>query len=103
MLENWREAEYHQWKDATWLNGMSQWKEGIKESGKTIVCGHFHTSWGHSRLHDVGTEWGEDAHFEPFEDEGILATDACTAYSGQINVKVLEVSDGDWENRRRYF
>lgn len=103
LPENWREAEYHQWKDATWLNGMFQWKEGIEESGKTIVCGHFHTSWGHSRLYGVGTEWGEDAHFEPFEGEGILAMDACTAHSGQINVKVLEVSDKDYENRKRYF
>lgn len=107
---NWRDSSYRDWKDATWLNGMAQWNNGIVEPNKTIVCGHWHTSWGHANLHNIGYEWGggidfgngEDysAHFEPFEDKGIIAMDACTAYSRQVNCKVLEVTDEEWENRK---
>lgn len=107
---NWRDTPYRDWKDATWINGMSAWDDGVVEPNKTIVCGHWHTSWGHSYLHNVGYEWGggidfgkgEDysAHFEPFEDEGIIALDACTAYSGQVNCIVLEVTDEEWDNRK---
>lgn len=106
---NWRETPYRDWKDATWINGMSAWSDGVMEPGKTIICGHWHTSWGHSYLHNVGYEWGggvdfgkgEDysAHFEPFEDEGIIALDACTAYSKQVNCIVLEVTDEEWDNK----
>lgn len=107
---NWRDTPYRDWKDATWINGMSAWDDGVVEPNKTIVCGHWHTSWGHSYLHNVGYEWGggidfgkgEDysAHFEPFEDKGIIALDACTAYSGQVNCIVLEVTDEEWDNRK---
>lgn len=104
---NWRDSSYRDWKDATWLNGMEQWSNGIVEPNKTIVCGHWHTSWGHTHLHGIGEEWGggidfgnnEDysAHFEPFEDEGIIALDACTAYSGQVNCYIIEVEDSKWQ------
>lgn len=105
--KDWRDVSYWDWKDATWLNGMSAWDDGVKEPNKTIVCGHWHTSWGHTLLHNKGVEWDEAygnnpevfAHFEPFEDEGIIAMDACTAYSGQVNVKVLEVTDEEWSNK----
>lgn len=103
--KDWRNASYAEWKDATWLNGMAWWATGIIEPNKTIVCGHYHTSWGHYHIHDVGTEWNEDwldkgdyAHFEPFEDDGIIAMDACVAYSRKINCKVLEVTDEEWNN-----
>ena len=60
-------------------------KYGIIEPDKTIVCGHWHTSWGHSRINRSCSEWGADAIFTPFYAYGIIAIDACTAYSGKIN------------------
>lgn len=78
------------WKSARWSNGMEDWNAGRKYPGKTIVCGHWHTSWGHSRLHNNGSEFGEDACFDPFIDEGIIALDGCIAYSKQCNVLVIE-------------
>lgn len=38
------------WKRARWTNGMEAWKAGCGLSGKTIVCGHWHCSWGWSHL-----------------------------------------------------
>lgn len=94
--ENWRNGD---WKRARWINGMDAWNQGIKVDGKTIYCGHWHTSWGHSKLHNLGPEWDNKystnpehskAHFEPFCDNGICAVDACTAYSHKVNVVVVE-------------
>ena len=86
----WREAGKKAWQSARWINGMEAWKSGALERGKTIACGHFHTSWGHSHLDGRGTEWGSDAIFEPFVHDGIIALDACTVRTGQVNVLVVE-------------
>jgi hypothetical protein len=90
-IERYRRKSY--WSDARWINGMEAFKQGMTVPGKTIVCGHFHANWGHSRLHNKCTEWGNDAIFEPFVDEGIIAIDGCVAYSGKINCIILEVDD----------
>lgn len=91
-----------EWANARWVNGMQAWSEGVRIEGKTIYCGHFHTSWGHAHLHNKGVEFAHDymkiavelgllkegaldEHFEPFIDDGICAVDACCAYSGKIN------------------
>ena len=95
--ENWRHGD---WSKARWTNGMEAWSRGIKIPDKTTLCGHWHTSWGHSKLHKEGSEWGNKystnpehrkANFEPFIDEGIVALDACTAFSHKVNVVVIEV------------
>ncbi len=89
-MSNWRNATPKEWRDARWYNGMDAWKSGALENGKTIVCGHFHTSWGHSTIDGNCSEWGEDADFSPFIHDGIIALDACTARTGKINVLVID-------------
>ena len=92
--ENWRNGD---WNSARWYNGMSAWHNGARIPGKTIVCGHWHCSWGHSHLNQDRKEfpaknrkdWKKS--FEPFIDEGIIALDACTAYSGFCNCYVIEI------------
>lgn len=84
---DWHEGD---WKQARWFNGMEKWRQGAKEEGKTVVCGHWHTSWGNSKLHQEGSEWGKDASFKPFIDDGIIALDGCVAESHKVNVVVLE-------------
>lgn len=88
---NWKTLPQREWERATWYNGMDMWAKGARLENVTIWCGHWHTSWGHSKLHNYGTEWGDDAYFQPFEDFGIMAMDGCTAYTQQVNVEVLEV------------
>lgn len=98
------------WKDARWANGMKEWSKGNRLLNKTIVCGHYHASWGHYHLHHLGVEFADEyyedqkdpdliEHFEPFIDEGIIALDACTAYSEQMNCVLLEVGDEEWQSR----
>ncbi|MDO4198779.1 MAG: metallophosphoesterase [Erysipelotrichaceae bacterium] len=95
---DWRDSSPYEFEDASWLNGMEMWKEGIREKDKTIVCGQYHSSWGHAYLHNDGSEFLEDynnnngtayARHDPFKDEGIIAMDACTALSKMVNVLVL--------------
>ena len=87
----WRDADETGWSRARWYNGMElACKHRVTEAGKTIVCGHWHTSYGHARIHRVGSEWGEDADFSPFCADGIIALDACAPSSGRINCIVLE-------------
>lgn len=81
------------WREARWTNGMQAWKEGCIIPGKTIVCGHWHTSQAHCYIHNVGSEWGPDACFDIFRDEGIIMLDACTVHSGRVNVLVIEIDE----------
>lgn len=94
--DNW-DTTAADWDGAKWINGMQAWHKGARLPGKTIVCGHFHSSWGHSHLHLDRKEFPQknredwQKSFEPFVDEGIIAIDACTAYTGFVNCLVLEV------------
>lgn len=93
--ENFRDGD---WKEARWLNGMEMFNIGAVPPGehKTVVCGHWHTSWGWSNIKHTGDEWGLGAIFDPFvqvhESTGstIIALDACTAYTDTVNCVVFD-------------
>lgn len=89
--DDWRNAVNAEWKDAMWVNGMKACGvDGVYEKCKTIVVGHFHTSWGRYQFEDKD-EFGSNADFSPFYyEDKLIAIDGCTAYSGKINVLVLE-------------
>ena len=87
-ISSWREADREQWNQARWFNGMDAAQTA--DENKTIVCGHWHTSYGHSKYEHKGTEFGEDADFSPYYGPGIIAIDACTAFSGKVNCLVIE-------------
>lgn len=86
----WRDAGKNQWRSARWTNGMEAAHRGVIVKGKTIVCGHYHCSFGHSHYHGDGGEFDRSANFSPYYDKGIIALDACTAYTHQVNCIVLE-------------
>lgn len=92
--ENWREGN---WEDARWQNGMMMWSKNIRVPGKTVYCGHFHANFGRAYIDKTHPEWPEEdkiAEFDwsPYVNEQIVALDGCTAYSGKVNVVVI---DGD--------
>ena len=87
---DWRDANKERWDEARWTNGMYAAECGAIEPNKTIVCGHFHSSYGHSLLEGKCSEFGKDADFSPYYAKGIIAIDACTAHSGKINCIVIE-------------
>lgn len=87
--ENWRNASERDFANARWYNGM-QFAEEFFVPDKTVVCGHFHASYGHCYLEEKGSEFGKNADFTPYYGKGIIAIDACTAYSGFVNCIVIE-------------
>lgn len=88
-IENWRQ-QISNFGPYRWVCGMDAWHDGVVENGKTIYCGHWHTSYGHRKYHQDGDEFSKHANFSPFIDKGICACDACVHYSGKINCVVLE-------------
>lgn len=87
-IEDWRHALKDSWKRSRWYNGMDAFRTAYDE--KTVVCGHWHASYGHSRYEHKGSEFGEDADFTPFMASGIIALDACTAHTGFVNCMIIE-------------
>lgn len=79
---------------------MLCWNQDIVEKGKTIVCGHWYTSFGHSMYHNEGIDLFDtnspeeysQVIFDPFIDDGIVAIDATTAISNKVNCYVFEVN-----------
>ena len=87
---DWRTASYEEWNRARWQNGAKlAVKYGVVEPDKTIVCGHWHASYGHAHIERKCTEFGPDADYTPFYAEGVIAIDACVPRSGKINCVVL--------------
>ena len=87
---DWRDSTSKEWEKARWYNGMEcACLHKILEPNKTIICGHYHCSYGHCKFGDAVEEFGKRADFAPFYAEGIIAIDACTAYSGQVNCIVI--------------
>jgi hypothetical protein len=97
---DWRDASSEDWENARWYNGMefAYYKE-LHIPDKTVVCGHFHCSYGHANIEGRGQEFGRFADFAPFygkrrrDPEGplaVIALDACTKVSGIMNCIVLE-------------
>ena len=87
---DWRNATQEDWETARWYNGMEAARQGVIEPNKTIVCGHFYCSYGHSKINGVGSERGEDANFSPYYNKGIIAIDAHTALSKKVNCIIIE-------------
>ena len=90
LTEDWRRADEYAWNRARWVNGMEAAHYGATEPGKTIVCGHWNTSFGHSRYEGKGGEFDDESDFSPYYSEGIIALDACTSWSGIVNCIVIE-------------
>ena len=99
--ENWREATDQEWETAMWGNPYDMAKQDLNKTGKTIVFGHFHTSYQWAKDGKC-SEFGEDAIWEPYinKEQGIIGIDRCTAYTKECNVIVLEDEfDTNWLNK----
>lgn len=97
-LDDFRNASTKDWMEARWDNGMEMWSyPRCRVDGKTVICGHFHCSWGWSHLRQERKEFPAknrvdwEKSFEPFVDDGIIALDSCCAYSNRLNCIVIEI------------
>ena len=88
LKEDWRLAHAQEWKDARWSNPFEFWEQ-VKIENKTVIFGHWHTSWARTR-DEICSEWGPDSCFEPYDGGDFIGLDACTAYTKKVNVLVLE-------------
>lgn len=86
----WRNADGAGWFFARWYNGMLAAHQGVIEPNKTVVCGHWHTSFGHSNYEGKGEEFGKSEDFSTYKANGIIALDACTVHSRKVNCEVIE-------------
>lgn len=89
--EDWRDAIETEWEEAMWGNPFELAEQGLNQTGKTIVFGHWHCSRGWTKV-EGRSEFGEDARWDPYinEEQNIIGLDTCTAYTGKVNVLVLE-------------
>lgn len=93
-LPSWRKVPDYMWEDAMWGNPFLLSK--YNETGKTIVFGHFHTSYYHNKIaktcHKEFSKTKELVDFSPayYEKYHTIGIDACTAYSHKVNILVLE-------------
>ena len=97
---NWR-SDYADWYGATWGCPFDQWYMGAYLEDKTVVCGHWHTSYAHAKYNKDGSEWGKDANFGIFMRSGIIGLDACTAHTHKVNCLVIEENENGTYNIRQ--
>lgn len=92
ISDDWKNGD---WREARWPNGMQMWRFGLVPKGSTIVCGHWHCSYGWSHIDHKYKEFPNPSHadfnysFKPYIREGIVAIDACTAFTGKVNCVVF--------------
>lgn len=87
---DYKDASYEDWSYARWYNGMIAANDGVTIEGKTIVCGHYNCSFGHSRYEHKGSEFGIDSINTPYYGKGIIAIDANTVLSHRVNCIVID-------------
>lgn len=87
--EDWREAHASEWEQAMWLNSFDMVEQGFGIE-KCVVAGHWHASYGRYKT-EGSPEFGEGSDFSPFYyNDKLIMIDACTAYTGKVNVLVIE-------------
>lgn len=84
---DWRDADQAAWHSARYLEWQMLYNMPSRLPDKTIVCGHRHTTFAHffdpkRAPRDAGIFYGR----------GMIAIDAGTVLSGQVNVLVLDES-----------
>ena len=91
--EDWRNATRAEWEEAMWGNPFFKAQDGMNKTGKTVVFGHWHCSLGHLISSDGElSEFGDNACWDVYKNDDwrIIGLDRCTAYTGKVNVFVLE-------------
>lgn len=87
---DWRHAHASEWEAARWGNPLELAMMGLNQTGKTIVCGHWHSSAGWAMEAGI-PEFGYGACFEPYYyKDKLIMIDAMTAFSHKINVLVID-------------
>lgn len=91
-----KDWELGNWYAARWKNGIDYFRANlIPPDVTTVVCGHWHSSYAWAHIKHLGTEFDDDAIFEPFiyfddsKRKQLVALDCCTAYSKKCGCVVF--------------
>lgn len=79
------------WDNASWINGFKAYTKGLKIANKTLVCGHIGTYLMHGDKTNFGEYRSPDGDF--------IGIDGTTAYSGIVNVLVIDESEIDFASK----
>lgn len=87
--EDWRNATQTEWDDAMWGCPWQKAYLKLNQTGKTIVCGHWHTS---DFFNHLTTQYKSIYDCPIFKSKRykLIGLDACTAGSKKVNCLVLE-------------
>ena len=87
---NWREASPTDWWRARWYNGMElACLHDMKVPGKTVVCGHVRSVWGHANINGTCNEWDKNVDRTPFFADGVIGIDGTCFVSGIVNCLII--------------
>ncbi len=89
--EDWRNSNPKEFANATWGCPWKLAKEGLNQTGKTIVCGHWHTSDFFNNLKNLKIKYNlyENNPIFISKKYKLIGLDACTAATNKVNVLVL--------------
>lgn len=87
--EDWRNATQTEWDDAMWGCPWQKAYLKLNQTGKTIVCGHWHTSDFFNHLTKQHKSIYDCPIFKSKRYK-LIGLDACTAGSKKVNCLVLE-------------
>lgn len=87
--DDWRNATQTEWEDAMWGCPWKKAKGKLNNTGKTIVCGHWHTS---DFFNNLTKQRKSDFDCPIFKSKRykLIGLDACTAGSGKVNCLVMK-------------
>ena len=88
--EDWKNATQTEWEDAMWVCPWRMAKNKWNNTGKTIICGHWHTSDFFNNLTRQETKQRDNNPIFKSKRYKLIGLDACTALSKKINVLVLD-------------
>jgi len=86
--DDWRNATQTEWEDAMWVCPWRMAKNKWNNTGKTIICGHWHTSDFFNNLTKQRKGKYECPIFKSKRYK-LIGLDACTVVSNLVNVLVL--------------
>ena len=82
--QNWKDCDYLKFEKCVWLNWEDMARKKATVKGKTIICGHYASMFGHKKENPL------EENYSPYYADGFIAIDSCVAVSGKINVLVFE-------------
>lgn len=87
----WRNSTRKEFANATWGCPWQLAQAGLNKTGKTIVCGHWHTSDFFNNLKHLKMKYDIKNNNPIFKSKKyhLIGLDACTALTNKINVLVL--------------